>query len=336
MALAEVLEMPSIAGTDMLDHAITDERAWTRDTITPQDCVISIGQAGLDEVRRMTEQIECAPLPALLRTPDQFALTALREALGRARQLLDTAAPGVAVVDRLPMDEMPQETAIAISWVLGQLVGRPVAQKWDGTMLYDVKDTGQKYGYGVRGSYTNVELVFHTDNAFGLAQPSYVGLLCFYPALEGGLSRFCSLYSVHNRMLERYPEELARLYEPLLWDRQAEHAPGEAKAASAPMFAWDGERLSVRANTSLNEKGYKVAGEVMDARAHDALEALKEVTAEEDLWFELAIERGQIQYLNNIEVAHYRSEFHDHPEPEKKRHLVRTWHRDWGAVTYDG
>ena len=31
-------------------------------------------------------------------------------------------------------------------------MGQNVAQKWDGTMVYDVTDTGKKFGYGVRGS----------------------------------------------------------------------------------------------------------------------------------------------------------------------------------------
>ena len=44
------------------------------------------------------------------------------------------------------------------------------------------------------------------------------------------------------------------------------------------------------------------------------------------LWMEFTIERGQLQYLNNWEVAHYRSEFKD--GAGQKRHLVRLWFRD--------
>lgn len=335
MALSEYIDMDSSTGTGMLDHKITDARAWTRDTIDPLDCIVGVGDEGQAEMRRMAEDIEAHPLPIVMRNPEQFEIPAIRAAVEKVKTLLDTA-PGVAIVDRLPMDEISDDTAKAIGWVIGALVGRPVAQKWDGTMLYDVTDTGQKFGYGVRGSYTNIELVFHTDNAFGMAPPTYVGLLCRYPAIEGGVSRFCSLYTVHNRMLERYPEELKRLYEPLLWDRQAEHRPGAAKVARAPMFRWDGERLTVRANTNLNEKGHMVAGVDMDEKTRAAIEALKEVTWQDDLWFELPIERGQIQYLNNVEVAHYRSEFKDNPDPALKRHLVRTWHRSWGTPAYDG
>lgn len=319
----------------MLETPISDGRAWTRDSIKPEDCIVSLGKAELDEVFGMVETIEANPLPIILRQADQFEIPALRAAMESARTLLADGA-GVAVIDRLPMDDLDKDTAVAISWVLGQMVGRPVAQKWDGTMLYDVTDTGAKFGYGVRGSYTNVELVFHTDNASGVAQPSYVGLLCHYPAVEGGLSRFCSMYTVHNEMLERHPEHLARLYQPMLWDRQAEHATSNEKVRSAPMFAWDGNRLEVRANTNLNEKGYQVAGEEMDTATRDAIDAVIEVSTADELWFELAVERGQLQFLNNVETAHYRSDFVDHEDPALKRHLVRTWHRDWGKQTFDG
>ena len=71
-------------------------------------------------------------------------------------------------------------------WILGQLIATPVAQKWDGTVIYDVTDTGRQSGYGVRGSWVNVELSFHTDNAFAVAPPDYVGLLCRCPHANAG------------------------------------------------------------------------------------------------------------------------------------------------------
>ncbi len=318
-----------------LSHVVRDGRAWTRDTIDPQECILLLGEEAQKEVLAMAEEIHTNSLPVLLRHPDEFEMPALRSVMTNAKTLLREGG-GVAVVDRLPMDDFAKDVAVAIFWVLGHLTARPVAQKWDGTMLYDVTDTGAKYGYGVRGSYTSVELGFHTDNAFGLAPPDYVGLLCHHPAKEGGLSRFCSLYSVHNRMLEQYPQELSRLYEPVLWDRQAEHAKGAPKLARAPIFQWDGNRLSVRANANLNEKGYRLAGIEMPSDLRAALEALNGVISNEELWFELPIERGQMQFLNNVETAHYRSKFTDRDDAARKRHLVRTWHRDWGQRTYDG
>ena len=79
-------------------------------------------------------------------------------------------------------------------------------------MLYDVTDTGQPFGHGVRESRTNVKLPFHIDNAFGTAVPRYVELMCIRPAKEGGISRFCSLCELHDRLLAHHPRALERLY----------------------------------------------------------------------------------------------------------------------------
>jgi alpha-ketoglutarate-dependent taurine dioxygenase len=181
-----------------------------------------------------------------------------------------------------------------------------------------------------------VELNFHTDNAFARMVPDYVGLFCRHPAKSGGVSRLCSLYSVHQRLFEQYPEQLARLYQPVLFDRQKEHRDGAELVCLAPYFSWRNNRLFARANASLIRKGYEVAGVAMDAELSTALDAIDEVCAAPDLWYEASLQRGQIQYLNNHEVGHYRSAFEDYDEPERKRHLYRLWHREAGSTSYDG
>ena len=74
----------------------------------------------------------------------------------------------------------------------------------------------------------------------------------------------------------------------------------------------------------------------MDQELTSALDAIDEVCAAADLWYEASLQRGQIQYLNNHEVGHYRSAFEDYDEPERKRHLYRLWHREAGTTSYDG
>ena len=160
---------------------------------------------------------------------------------------------------RLPMEACPIDSAAR-----SLLAARPVHRPPGGAEVEwanDVRrsDTGAEYAYGTRGSYTSVELNFHTDNAFARMPPDYVGLFCRHPAKTGGISRFCSLYSVHQRMLEQYPDELARLYQPVLFDRQKEHREDAEKVCFAPCFSWRNGRMFARANASLIRKGYEVA-----------------------------------------------------------------------------
>src|SRR5262249_53820234 len=113
----------------MLDHEITDRRAWTRDTVKASDWTVAIPDAGLTELMALTETVGRQPLPVLMLSPDQFSLTACREMMARVKAILADGL-GVALVDRLPLDRLTKEQAIAAYWVLGQLIATPVAQKW--------------------------------------------------------------------------------------------------------------------------------------------------------------------------------------------------------------
>ena len=323
------------AEVSAIQQPADDRMVWLADDIKSDDFLVRLPADTLNEIDRLVDFLLDNPLPLLQRKLDEFELPACRATMAKMKSILDDGV-GFAVLDSLPMDKYPIDHLLEIYWLLGQCIGRPVAQKWNGQMIYDVADTGADYAYGTRGSYTSVELNFHTDNAFARMVPDYVGLFCRHPAKSGGISRFCSLYSVHQRMLDQYPQALERLYQPVLFDRQKEHRDGAEPVCLAPCFSWRNKRLFARANVSLIRKGYAVAGEPMDAALADALEAIEEVCAAEDLWCEAALERGQIQYLNNHEVGHYRSAFEDFDEPERKRHLYRLWHRESGSTSYDG
>ena len=311
------------------------KRIWLGKEITPSDWLIELDVNTRKEIENAADFITEHPVDNMARTTSDVNLPLCAKVFGDIRTKLNNGV-GFAVFDRLPVEEYPLDTMVELYWVLGQFVARPVAQKRNGQMVYDVRDTSKSYTYGVRGSWTNVELNFHTDNAFGKCPPDYVGLFCKQPAKEGGISRFCSLYAVHQRLKAQYPQSLERLYQPMFFDRQKEHADGEPKVTMAPFFSWRGDNLFARANPSLVRKGYEVAGKIMDDELDQALEAVDSVSQAEDLWFEAALERGQIQYLNNSEVGHYRSEFLDHEEQDLKRHLFRLWHRKHGSVCYDG
>ena len=321
--------------TSAIHTASGEHMRWLASEIKPADWIVELTGEVLDEIDRLAEFLQQNPLPMLQRQLAEFELPACRQMMLAMKNILDDGV-GFAVLDRMPMDDYPIETLVDIYWLLGQFVGHPVAQKWNGQMMYDVSDTGAEYAYGTRGSRTSVELNFHTDNAFARMPPDYVALFCRQAAKTGGISRFCSLYSVHQRMLERYPDELARLYQPVFFDRQKEHHEAAEKVCLAPYFSWREGRMFARANASLIRKGYDVAEQQMDDLLAAALDAIDEVCDAEDLWFEGPLQRGQVQYLNNHEVGHYRSAFEDHDDPQYKRHLYRMWHRNSGDSSYDG
>jgi Taurine catabolism dioxygenase TauD, TfdA family len=313
--------------------AKTSARAWTRDTLSPSDWVVPLPADAVAEIEAVVQGLRREPLPTLLLSPGQFVLARCREVMAAVgRRLRDGI--GLAVLDRVPVERFSAEENRAVGWLLGSLLGRLVAQKWDGAMLYDVRDTGKALSYGVRRSVTNLDLQFHTDAPWLAEPPELVGLLCVNRAPEGGVSRFVSLVTAHDEIERRQPALLRRLHEPFPWDRQAEHAPDDDKVAHEPVFESGAAGLLCRYNHSLVENAQELTGTRLDDAGREALSVMSEILNSPALWVEFTIERGQLQYLNNRLFAHSRTPFRDAEEPERKRHLIRLWNRDEGRQTF--
>ena len=297
--------------------------------------MVPLPAPAVDELEQALRQLRGNPLPLLLLSPAQFALSACASVMAAVEHKLRRGI-GLAVIDRIPVERFSVEENRALYWLLGSLLGRPVAQKWDGTMIYDVKDTGKTLEYGVRRSVTNLELQFHTDAPWLALPPERVGLLCLHPAREGGVSQVVSLATVHNELRRLRPDILPRLYRPFPWDRQAEHAPGDHKVAWQPIFRSDGRDLVARYNEALIVNAEALTDTPLDAEGREALAAMRAIADAPDLRVEFTIERGQIQYLENLAVAHSRTAFKDAEEPHLKRHLIRLWNRNEGRQTFHG
>lgn len=308
---------------------------WTSASLTPDDGMIRLSSACRRELDALVETLRANPLPAILLREQDFELEHCRVMMGEAKQMLG-AGPGFVIIDKLPLDDYTKEDAKNVYWLLSQMVARPVAQSWDGKMIYDVRDQGKPPGNGVRPDVTNAEQNFHTDNSYNLYPPEYVALLCLQPALEGGISSVVSFYTVYNQMIERHPELLTRLYQPYIFDRQREHAPDDPKLISHPLFHHGDGELLCRLSHVHVVNGYRMAGKVLDQEGLDALETLEAVMCEREWCREFFFEPGQIQIVDNQRCGHRRTGFVDYPEAERKRHLVRLWLRDAGRRFYNG
>ena len=321
-----------------MSHAqpIAAASAWVRADVRTEDWRVDLDPACLDEIRRTADELRGYPLPTIVLSARDFAMPACRRAMSRVRAVL---ASGVrfAIVDRLPLEGLSTAEATAIYWLLSGMIARPVAQKLDGTLIYDVLDTGQEAlpGSGVRPDKTNIEIRFHNDNAYNAAPPEYVGLLCLRRALNGGHSRVISFHTAYNEVLRRCPDRLARLYEPFWFDRQREFHAGESPVFAAPVFEG---RAELKARFSLHQinSGYALRGEPVDSAGRAALDAMVEIFDDEALSVDFDLEPGQMQFVDNRALGHSRTAFVDDPDPAQKRHLVRLWLRNGGRRAYPG
>jgi alpha-ketoglutarate-dependent taurine dioxygenase len=309
---------------------------WRGDTLPADAGRLALPDEALRELDEVVAGLARDPLPLLVLRPEEFALDAARAFMrGAVKRMLDEG-PGFAIVDRLPVERWSLEGARAAWWLLASLVARPVAQKWDGTSIYDVTDLGRPPGNGVRPDVTNYEQNFHTDNSYNNVPPHYVGLCCIRTAMEGGVSGIVSFATAHEEMRRRHPELLERLFQPFYFDRQREHAPGDVMTTHHPMLERDGERLIARLSHFQVRNGYKLAGQPLDNAGAAALEAFESILNESGLAARFHFEPGQMQLIDNRALGHKRTAFRDWPEPGRKRLLIRLWLRDTGSRAYNG
>ena len=310
------------------------KKSWKRESIAPEGWLIPLPAACVAELDEVAAAVRATPRPVDTLDPADFSLRACTAVMASVRAKLETDT-GLAVVDRFPVERYSHAENLAIGWLLAAMLGQVVAQKATGTRLYDVKDSGQALGYGVRRSVTNLGQPFHTDGGWLWKAPAFVGLFCLESAMEGGLSRFVSLVTAHHELRCRRPDLLARLYQPFHWDRQGEHAPDAPRVSRQPVFEYEGGTLASRYYEDYIRNGSKLADAELDDEGLQALEAMREIVDDPVNWVEFRIEKGQLQYLNNRQFAHSRTAFQD-AGPGQGRHMLRLWNRDEGTWHLEG
>jgi alpha-ketoglutarate-dependent taurine dioxygenase len=317
----------------MLDRAVDDTFAWRAKDIKPGDWRVTVPEDVLEELHGLAGALRRYEGPIEALTPAAFELSATAELMARVGDRIDRGI-GFALLDRLPVERWDAHTGKAIAFLVTSLIGPVVMQKWGGTRVYDVKDTGTAMGHGVRRSITNLAQEFHTDGGWLTETPEIIALACLRQAARGGTSRVANLANVHNVLRARHGELVPELYRPFWWDRQAEHPKGEPRCSRHPVYAWGGGRLAVRYYDDYIRQGHRLMNAPLGRKAAAALDAMQAVVQEPENWIEFRLEPGQIECVNNRLLAHARTAFHDSAGPEG-RHLLRLWVRRTGDIALE-
>lgn len=305
-------------------------RAWTRETIDDSDSwYYTLSADCLATLDAYIQRHRSQPRPA---TDVRVRVSELADC-GKCLQPVLPALEsgrGFAIIDRVPLDRYTADEATLIYWAIGQLLGVPTGQDRIGTLLYDVRDTGQSVTQGARFSVTNAESSFHIDGTMGPDLPDLLGLLCLNGAKSGGESQFISAYALHNDLLENDPDALHTLYRTFYFDRRGQQAASEPPYLSAPVFRWNGRELHIRYLYYYTQVGHEQAGVPLTAAQQHALAAVETRLERPDLRVEFTLQPGQMIFWNNHWLLHNRTAFEDYPEIERRRHLKRLWLRQRG------
>jgi hypothetical protein len=291
-------------------HDVAASKQWSvRLSGEQQSAIVEAAQRAIDNGRTVAT-IE----------PHDFNIPFLAH---HVSQWIDTLSNGrgFVLLRGFPIDEL-SPAAIELAYVgLGVLLGTPVGQDADATLLGHVRDERvPRTDPSVRLYRTRGRQDFHTDGS------DIVGLLCLQRAKSGGESRIASSFAVYNKILQRRPDLIEALYEPMYWDRNDEQSAGED-----PYFA-----LPVLNDVGGVPRMFYIGWYIRDAQRHpqvprltnsqrEALEIIESIANDPEFYLEMDFQPGDIQLIANAKILHSREAYEDFEEPDRRRHLLRLW-----------
>ena len=291
-------------------HAIDAPWVWSGYAQTESnDWVWQLTPADVAELRRAGDQARGIDLDAI--APEDFPLPTLGDLLAAVEREL-ASGRGFALLRGIPVAELTEEEIATIYCGIGAHIGINVSQSGDGDRLGHVIDRGGTDRYYTRGG----ELEFHMDPV------DVVGLLCLRAAVEGGASRIASAMKIHNIVLEERPDILEILCRGFHHSRRSH---GDARASHrVPIFA-PGQSGIECYHLPITVRLAAEEGFALSDQEREALQFLDEVASRPGVYLDMHFDEGDVQFLNNRRILHARTDYVDHPHPDRKRHLLRLW-----------
>ena len=237
-------------------------------------------------------------------------------------QYLDDGG-GVLILAGLPADRASGERAILR---VTRLLGEPVPQNREGTVVREVRDRGMSISQRGRARYSDSRFGgdLHTDGAeASLPVPDVFVLFCVRQSAQGG-----AMQCLHLRDIEPVlgPRAVSTLRSPFHFDRRGDQRAGEPPTTAKPVLFTQRERPAITYLRSYIEHGHShpdVPPLTVDQRA--ALDALDTVVATSAASMTGKLCEGDLALFDNLSLLHGRTEFSD--DPQRPRLLLRTWVR---------
>jgi hypothetical protein len=305
--------------------------AWRgEDLARTTDWIRPVSESEVEELDAALRSVRGRGLDWPAMTRDDFPIPRFARSLAEASRELEDGR-GLVLLRRLPVERYSDAELRIIYWGIGLHLGTPRYQNATGELIGDVRDENRLYGAvrevdpattgEPRTSRSKARsagpLRFHTDRV------DVVTLLCVRPAARGGLSKVVSSIAVHNAILERRPDLHALLCQPYYHSREGE-AGGRQRYYAMPIFATRDGRFTSQYSRTFVENAQHIPGvPKLTAAQDEALDLWAEVC--EELCYEMALEPGDVQLLNNHVVYHARTTYEDDPAPGRDRLLMRLW-----------
>jgi len=253
-------------------------------------------------------------------TRQSFVLPTLSRRVAEIQDALETG-PGATIIRGFPAESFSDEQAKRVFWGLVQHIGTPVSQSATGERIFNVRDEGFRADDPrARGPNTRKRLSFHTDRC------DVIAFMCLRQAKSGGENDLVSSAALYNEVRRRRPDLLAHLMQPYYYQRHNVDLGNELSYCRQPIFSFCQGHFAASYLRVLIQRAYDSPDlpDMSDAQ-REALDFLEEVAEDRALHVRFRLQPGDFLFLNNWVTLHRRTEFEDHADPARKRHILRVW-----------
>ena len=255
--------------------------------------------------------------------------THLKTQIQHIKQAILIQGCGFCVINGTNFTAFDKHELSNIHILISKIFGELLIQNKQGEQTVEVKDLGKTLSTGGRYHHTKEGGSYHTDGCHIFENPpDYVGLLCLNPAKNGGVSKFISAYTIHNKLQE--DKNLLRiLYEKFYMDKRNENQADEIPTQFVPIFTYNNGKLNCRCcQRELIDSGHEKMNKPLTEYQKNALDNLDKLLANENFAVSYLLKKGDIMYSNNKWLIHDRTNFEDSDDENLKRALLRTWIRE--------
>jgi hypothetical protein len=286
--------------------------AWQGATLLAErDWIRPLGDGAVREIDAALAHVKKRGLDWRDLTADDFPLPTLARTLAGIADELESGR-GVVKLTGFPVERYDEPDLRALYYGVGCHIGTPVHQNGSRGLMRDIRDNG-----GTRVESAEA-LRWHNDRT------DVVGLLCVRKAQAGGVSRIVSAVAIHDAMLARRPDLLRAMYQDFYRSTLGDEVGAETPYYPLPVFAQrDGHFTSHFSNTYIEQAQRFPEVPRLTAAQKEALVMLGDLA--EALCFEMPLEPGDLQLLNNHVIYHGRTAFTDDAGSRQDRLLYRLW-----------
>tara|TARA_B100001540_G_C15816715_1_gene647946 strand:+ start:1258 stop:2187 length:930 start_codon:yes stop_codon:yes gene_type:complete len=303
---------------EILQNLITNNKlAWEKSLDNQTDnFLIKLSSNSISELNKKKDIIQTCEIT-------DFPI--LKNEILKLKQTCLIDGNGFFILDGSCLLHFSNENIKEIFRIISNCFGELYVQNIKKEKFVTITDEGKSMKTGGRYHQTKEGGSFHTDSPQWSKVPDFVGLLCIRPAKIGGISKFVSVYTIHNQILKLNPDFLQLLYKKFHFDKRNEFEKNESPTTFEPIFKYENNELKFRYLRNYIDDGQKIVKQPLSTEQNHILNQLDEIIHDEKFSVSYDLKQYDMTFFNNHRIIHGRTSFEDFSESDKKRYMVRVW-----------